>query len=201
MCHEPNYVGQKWSSSWTRLSAFLYFSELSRTRLLSAGTKSFLEAQMNRIAQLLVLIAIITVTGGLLFWYSLSSGFCACPLVVSHGQNEAVLIESANFQSDTNVTLDIRNVGGYPVSFQIYQVKDSSGDIWQLNNWNPLGQPLTVNNLIVVNIAIGSGAGGCGNGCQYTGTPAAFTTFQSSKSYTITLTTSRNNSFVFTVTR
>src|SRR5207249_6344116 len=113
MCHEPNYVGQKWSSSWTRLSAFLYFSELSRTRLLSAGTKSFLEAQMNRIAQLLVLIAIITVTGGLLFWYSLSWGFCACPLVVSHGQNEAVLMESANFQSDTNVTLDIRNVGGY----------------------------------------------------------------------------------------
>ncbi len=110
-------------------------------------------------------------------------------------------MESANFQSDTNVTLDIRNVGGTPVSFQIYQVKDSSGDIWQLNNWNPPGQPLAVNNLIVVNITIGSGPGGCGNGCQYTGTAAAFTTFQSNKSYTITLTTSRNNSFAFTVTR
>src|SRR5438552_8803133 len=113
---------------------------------------------MNRIAQLLVLIAIITVTGGLLFSYSLSWGFCACPLVVSHGQNEAVLMESANFQSDTKVTLNIRNVGEYRVIFKIYQVKDSSGDIWQLNNWNTLGQPLKVSNLIVVTIAMGSGA-------------------------------------------
>src|SRR5438093_13459058 len=99
MCHEPNYVGQKWSSSWTRLSAFLYFSELSRTRLLSAGTKSFLEAQLNRIGQLLVLIAIITVTGGLVFWYSLCWAVCACPLVVSHGQTVAVIMDSPNFHS------------------------------------------------------------------------------------------------------
>jgi hypothetical protein len=158
---------------------------------------------MERIAQseLLVLIAIIITAGGLLFWYSSFSGLCGCPLVVNRGQNELVFMESANFLSDTNVTLDIRNVGGLAVSFQTYDVRDTSADQWQLSNWSPPGQPLAVNNLLAINIAIGSNVGGCGNQCQYTGSAGAFTVFQSSESYTITLTTSRNNSFVFTVKR
>jgi hypothetical protein len=166
------------------------------------GSLVILRIPMDRVgrSELLVLIAIILVGGGFLFWYSSFSGFCACPLIVNHGSNEAVLMESATFLSNTNVTLDIRNVGGLAVSFQTYSVKDTSGDLWQLSNWSPPGQPLAPNNLLAVNIAIGSSTGGCGNGCHYTGIAGAFTGFQSGKSYTITLTTSRNNSFPFTVT-
>jgi hypothetical protein len=149
----------------------------------------------------LVLIAIAVTTAALLVWYSSFAGACACPLIVNPGGEESVIMESARFLSDTNVTLGIRNTGMASLSFQTYYVKDALGDTWQLRNWTPLGQPLAVNNLLIVNIAIGSGVGGCGNGCQYIGTTGAFRVFQSGNSYTVVMITSRNNQFVFTVTK
>jgi hypothetical protein len=150
----------------------------------------------------LILIAIAVATRSLLAWYSSFAGACACSLIeTTMAGKESVNMESAKFLSDTNVTLGIRNTGLASVIFQIYYVQDASGDAWQRRNWTPPGQPLPVNNLLIVNIAIGSGVGGCGHGCQYTSTTGAFTAFQSGNSYTVTMTTSRNNQFVFTVTR
>jgi len=110
-------------------------------------------------------------------------------------------MESSKFVSATNVTLNLRGIGSASMTLQTYIVKDSSGDQWRLSNWNPPGQPIAPNGLLIVNIAIGSGAGGCGNGCQYAGTPGAFTTFQSRQTYTVIVLTARNTQFTFTVIR
>ncbi|TMI40473.1 hypothetical protein E6H23_07585 [Candidatus Bathyarchaeota archaeon] len=136
-----------------------------------------------------------------IFWYYMSLPLCACPLINNGGGKEAFIMESASFVSGTNVTLYLRDTGSAPVNFQTYFVKDSMGDQWRLDNWNPPGQPIAPNDLLIVNIAIGSGAGGCGNGCQYTGTPGAFTTFQFRQTYTVIVLTARNTQFTFTVIR
>ena len=143
--------------------------------------------------EFLVLVTFLfAATGFLFYWYS--SAFltgCLCGLVVTPGGSpkEALLIESYAFASDTNATLHLINSGTVLAMFQIYFVKDSMGDLWRLNNWSPPGQPVAPNNRLVVNIAIGSSAGGCWNGCQYTGTPGAFTSFKSGQDYTVTVVT------------
>jgi hypothetical protein len=135
------------------------------------------------------------------FWYSLTAPLCACLMVPSPAGKQALSMENSRFVSDTNVTLYLRSTGSNSVVLQTYLVKDSVGDQWQLNNWNPPGQPIAPNNLLIVNIAIGSASGGCGNACQYTGTPGSFASFQSSQSYTIIIATTSNSQFTFTVIR
>jgi len=128
-----------------------------------------------------------------IFWYSLSA-----PMIPNPAGKEAFAMEFSSFVSDTNVTLNLRSTGSASVTLQTYIVKNSSGDQWRLSNWNPPGQPVAPGNLLIVNIAIGSGAGGCGNGCQYTGTPGAFTAFQNRQTYTVIVVTARNTQFTFT---
>jgi len=133
-----------------------------------------------------------------ILWYSLSLSLAPSIGMPNPAGKEAFAMEFSSFVSDTNVTLNLRSTGSASVTLQTYIVKDSSGDQWRLSNWNPPGQPVAPGNLLIVNIAIGSGAGGCGNGCQYTGTPGAFTAFQNRQTYTVIVVTARNTQFTFT---
>jgi hypothetical protein len=146
-------------------------------------------------------IFLFAATGFLFYWFSAFGGGCLCPLIVTSQQREALNIEDSKFLSDTNVTLAIRNTGTVISVFQAYYVKDNMGDKWQRNNWTPPGQSLAPNNLLWLNFTIGAGTGGCGNACQYTGTPGAFATFQSGQTYTVIVVTTRNNAFTFNVQR
>ena len=118
---------------------------------------------------------------------------------------EALNLENSAFSSNYNVTLYLRNTGTAKVSLTNYYVKDSSGNQYFRSNWaNDTGYnhppTIAVNSLGVFYITIGTGASPpqCGTSCSLTGTPFQFT---SGYSYTITIVTSRNNQFVFTVVR
>jgi hypothetical protein len=105
---------------------------------------------------------------------------------------EALNMENNFFASSTNVSLWLRNTGTASITLVSYYVRDSSGNQYSLNSWN--GPVIPVNNLGLAKILIGSSC----PGCVLTGT--AFT-FTAGNSYTITVVTSRNNQFTFTVIR
>jgi hypothetical protein len=95
---------------------------------------------------------------------------------------ELFLVETSQVNSPTNLTLNIRNTGEVGVSLNRYSVKDSIGNQYTEMNWtSPFVNP---NQLAAINIVIDG---------------SAFT-FQSHNTYTIALTTTRNNIFTFTIT-
>jgi hypothetical protein len=78
--------------------------------------------------------------------------------------------------------LSVRNVGSVGISLYSYVVKDSVGNQYARMNWTtPFMNP---NQLSAINITIDG---------------SAFT-FQSKNTYSIALTTTRNNIFTFTIT-
>jgi uncharacterized membrane protein len=105
---------------------------------------------------------------------------------------EALSLQSFVFSSGTNVTLFIKNIGNVSVSLVSYYVKDSSGNQYALTTW--AGPTTSPNNTALVMILIGSSC----PSCTLTGSPF---TFNPGFSYTITIVTSRNNQFFFTVAR
>ena len=118
---------------------------------------------------------------------------------------EALNLENSAFNSNYNVTLYIRNTGTATVFPTNYYVKDASGNQYFRSNWaNDTGYnhpaAIAVNNLGVFDITIGTGTSPpqCGTSCSLSGTPFQFI---SGYSYTITIITSRNNQFTFTVVR
>ncbi len=115
------------------------------------------------------------------------------PLIVTQSSGfESLNLEFSAFQSSTNLTLYIRNVGPTTVRLVSYYARDSSGNQYSLTAWN--GPVISPNNLGIATILIGSSC----SGCTLTGT--AFT-FNVGSSYSIAIVTSRNNIFTFTVTR
>ena len=91
-------------------------------------------------------------------------------------------IEISQVNSPTNLTLSVRNVGSVGISLYSYVVKDSVGDQFARMNWTtPFMNP---NQLTAINIIIDG---------------SAFT-FQSKNTYTIIVTTARNNLLTFTIT-
>jgi len=108
---------------------------------------------------------------------------------------ESLNLENYAFSSNTNATLYIRNTGTTTVTTASYYVKDSSGNQWVLTSWT--GPSIIPNALGTAGIAIGSSCGSC----VYSGSSGAFTQFTAGYSYTITIVTSRNNQFTFTIVR
>ncbi len=100
-------------------------------------------------------------------------------------------LEFYSFKSSTNATLYLRNFGSATTSLVAYYVTDTYGDQYSLTTWN--GPTLSPNQLGIATILIGAGC----SRCVLSG--SAFT-FAPSSSYTITLVTSYNNQFYFTVT-
>ncbi len=105
---------------------------------------------------------------------------------------EALNLESYAFTSSTNATLSIRNTGTATVTMASYYVKDASGNTYENLAWS--GPMISSNQVGATVILIGSS---CSN-CTLVGTPY---TFAAGYSYTITIVTSRNNQFTFTIVR
>jgi len=110
---------------------------------------------------------------------------CSCGI-------EALNLENYSFSNGTSTTLYIRNTGSASVSLVTYYVKDASGNTYSNTAW--AGPTMSVNALGAVVIGIGASC----PSCTLTGTPFTFT---AGNSYTITVITSRNNQFIFTVIR
>jgi hypothetical protein len=146
---------------------------------------------MKPLSILLVVITVGGVLGGLLMWETVGpSPLCGgcyrynapgCFVTPCPGR-ELLVVETSQVNSPSNVTLNIRNIGEVNTSLDSYAVKDSNGDQYTRMNWtSPFMSP---NQLTAVNIVIDG---------------SAFT-FQSKNTYTIAVTSTRNNIFTFTIT-
>jgi len=140
---------------------------------------------------LTVIIVCGLVLGGVLYWETTGSpsplcGGCyrynapGCVVTPCPGQ-EALNVETSQVNSPTNMTLNIRNAGSASTSFVSYSVQFNNN---QFTKMNPTEPTIGTNQVAPVNIVIDG---------------SAFT-FQSKYTYTIALTTTRNNIFTFTIT-
>jgi archaellum component FlaG (FlaF/FlaG flagellin family) len=139
----------------------------------------------------IVVIACGLILGGALYWEtagpSPTCGPCwaanppGCPIIPCTG-HEALSIYASQTNSPSNVTLSITNVGSVSITLDSYNVKDALGNQYTKTNWS--GPSLPPNSSGVINIIIDGNA----------------FTFQSKNSYTITLTSTRNNLFTVTIT-
>src|SRR5712692_953710 len=107
---------------------------------------------------------------------------------------EALAMDSYTFpsNSNTNLTLYIRNTGAVSVQLASYYVRDASGDTYALTSF--AGPTIAPNTVVAVTVKIGSAC----PSCTLTGT--AFT-FNPGYSYSTIFVTSRSNQFTFTVVR
>lgn len=103
------------------------------------------------------------------------------PCVQNPCPHATLNLDSDQFNSSTNVTLNIRGDGVDPVALIAYYVKDSNGAQYANSNWR--GPTIPPAAAIAVNILIDG---------------TAFT-FQKGFSYTVTVVTSRNNQYTFTI--
>ena len=104
----------------------------------------------------------------------------ACVVTPCPGR-ELLTMDSYKINSPTNVTLTIRNIGDMGIGFSSYTVSQSNSVQYTYNNWTePMLQP---NQVFGANILI--------NGAPFT--------FQSGLPYTVTIVTTRNNQFTFTI--
>ncbi len=90
-------------------------------------------------------------------------------------------VESYRLNSPTNVTLSIRNTGTASVTLVDYYVKDPAGDQYSSSNW--AGPAAAPNALMHANIIV----------------DGSVVIFQTGNTYTITVISSRNNQFAFTI--
>jgi uncharacterized membrane protein len=113
-------------------------------------------------------------------------------LAVSSPAVEGLSLESYVFNSTTAVTLYLQNIGNSTISLVSYYVRDSSGNQYALTAWpGPTINPGSVTGALIL---IGSSCPSCVlSGSAFTFTPGL--------SYAITIVTSRNNQFTFTVVR
>ncbi len=165
---------------------------------------------IDTILAALLMVVIVVVASVMV--YAWSTGLLGTLLVTPNTGKEAMNIENYAFNSNVNVTLDLRNTGSASITLNSYYVKDSSGNQWSRLTWqtDAGGQhPLEIspNALGNVYVSIGTGTTGSGGPCGPTGntyctqTGSSFTTFNTGFSYTILVVTSRNDQFSFTVTK
>jgi hypothetical protein len=159
---------------------------------------------IDTILAALLMVVIVVVASVMV--YAWSTGLLGALMGGGTGNvgKEALIMEFSGFNSNYNVTMNLRNTGTASISLASYYVKDSTGNQWARLNWqtgpNVPGQ-ISPNAVGIVYVTIGSGASPpqCGSGCTLTGT--GFATFTSGYSYTVQVVTSRNTQFSFTVTR
>jgi hypothetical protein len=108
---------------------------------------------------------------------------------------ESLTMTGHQFINGTSLSLILQNTGNTSVTLQSYAIRDSSGNSWSLSNY--AGAMIIPNGFGTVIILIGANC----PGCVYGGIPGLFFQFTPGQSYTVTVTTTRNNQFSFTVTR
>jgi len=143
---------------------------------------------------LAALLMVVIVVVASVMVYAWSTGLLGSLLITPPTAKEALNIESSSFNANNmNVTLYLRNSGSAAISFTTYYVKNATGSTYTQSAWTsaPTIQP---NNVGLANIGINTQCGGC------VASAGAFT-FVSGNAYTVTVVTTRNNQFVFTVTR
>ena len=135
--------------------------------------------------QSIIIVAIVgatALTGAFFaFGYAYQTRLCACLMVMPSAGKEALNMDSSQFNSPTNVTLNIRNTGTVAITFVSYYVRDSQQHQYASTNWSVPTFP--ANAVAIVNVII--------DGYSFSFTPG--------NSYTITVVTARNNQFPFTV--
>ena len=107
---------------------------------------------------------------------------------------EGLALNSFTFANSTTLNLVLLNTGNGTMTLQSYTIHDALGNSWTLTNWAGPTIPVATTGTAAVLI---------GNNCPtciYTGIPGSFFQFQHLQVYTITVTSTRNNPFTFTVT-
>ncbi len=148
---------------------------------------------------LAALLMVVIVVVAAVMVYAWSTGLLGTLLATPPPREGPLSMDSFAFSNATFVGITIRNAGTGNVTLASYYVTDSNGNQWARLSWS--GGTIAPNKAAVTYIAIGSGAGGCGSGCTYTGATNGFASFQSGYSYTVKVLTARNNPFTFTVTK
>jgi flagellin-like protein len=157
---------------------------------------------INTILASLLMVVIVVVAAVMV--YAWSTGLLGTLLIQPKTGQENLALEACSpctFASNSNVTLNIRELGTVNVTLTSYFVKDSSGNQYSRTSWNTSPSAFNPPAVIAPNqvkgiiVLVGTP---CSTYCTLTGN--AFT-FNSGYSYTITMVTSRNTQFSFSVTR
>ena len=106
---------------------------------------------------------------------------------------EKLELVSYHLNSATNITLVLKNNFSFSWSLMAYSLSDSNGNHYSSGSWTSAAVP--PNGLGTEIITIGSSC----IGCSYQGTPGAFDTFNSSRTYIVKVLTARNNQFLFSI--
>ena len=148
---------------------------------------------ISTILAALLMVVIVVVASVMV--YAWSTGILGGLLVRPQTGNEVLNQENFAFSSTNTetVTLSLRNAGAADITLITYYVKDTANNQYTRATWTgPTGAP---NTLLTATITIGTA---CGAACTNTGSTF---TFANAGAYYVTVVTSRNNQFVFTVTK
>jgi hypothetical protein len=108
---------------------------------------------------------------------------------------ESLKLTGYQFVNGTALSLILQNTGNTSVTLQSYTVRDASGNSWSLSSF--AGPTIIPNGFGTATILIGTNC----LSCVYGGIPGLFFQFTVGQTYTVILTTTRNNQLPFTVTR
>lgn len=106
---------------------------------------------------------------------------------------EGLSLNSFALLNSTSLSLMLLNIGNGTITLDSYIVHDALGNSWTLTSW--AGPTIPIAAVGTANILIGTS---CPT-CIYTGIPGQFFQFIAGQVYTVTVTTTRNNQFTFTV--
>jgi len=151
---------------------------------------------INTILAALLMVVIVVVAAVMV--YAWSTGLLSSLLVQNPVPKETLNYDSFAYGPTSNITIYIRNSGSATVNLQTYYVKDNSGNQYTSPSspspWT-FG-PIQPNGVNATLIKIGSLC----SACTYSGSGTPFT-FVNGNSYTITVVTTRNNQFTWTLTK
>jgi hypothetical protein len=147
---------------------------------------------INTILASLLMVVIVVVASVMV--YAWSTGLLGTLLVQPNVGKEAITMDTYAFPNNSNVTLTLRNAGTVAITFASYYVKNATGTTYTQSGWS-WGPTIQPNAPGLAQVGVTAGCGGCGSFST-----SSFT-FVSGNSYTVTMVTSRNNQFTFTVVR
>jgi hypothetical protein len=143
---------------------------------------------------LAALLMVVIVVVASVMVYAWSTGLLGTLLVQPNVGKEALNMNTYSFPTNNNVTLIVQNSGSVAITFTAYYVKNSTGTTWTQSSyaWAPTIQP-NAPGTVQIGVGPGVNSGGSFSSSSFY--------FVNGNSYTVTLVTSRNNQFQFTVTR